>query len=252
MMDVQTGKPCRPFLAAALGLALAAVSPLSALEKPEYLRTTWGVLLESFLDPALTTKGNSVRTSPLSINFNLGAGVSMPLSEGSPWAFAPSGDIYFYNAEYSNDGQPVVTDDAFSSAFVMGLILNVPIVYSLPLSDSYTISAGLGLCFDLRAAFTRDSSYEADNTKRMNAYFWGMGRFFTPSTTLRFEYKLTDRVGFGMVGRALWPIYNLWTDEGYGFLDQGKYFVDLVIRYKLKSASEPLAPAEVSPTPTSP
>jgi len=242
-----------------MGLLAFSALPIAALQAPEYLRATWGVLLESFLDPALQTAGNSVRTSPLSINFNFGASVNMPLAPGSPWAFAPSGDIYYYNAEYSNDRQPVVTDDSFGSAFVLGLILNAPIVYSLSLGDSYTVSAGMGLAIDLRAAITRDSSYEAENTKKMNAYFWDKGRFFTPSTSIRFEYKLTDRVGFGIVGRALWPLYNLWTNEGYGFLDQGKYIVDLSVRYKLKPAgakasalNDPTPPAESPPSANTP
>jgi hypothetical protein len=231
--------------AIALLFALTQFAALRALEPPEYLRATWGVLVESFLNPSLAS---NVATP--SINFNFGAGLSMPLSPGSRWAFAPSGDIYYYNAEWF-DGQALPTDETVSSAFVLGLMLNAPIVYTLPLSDTLSLSGGVGLAIDLRAAFTSDSSYYPENTKRMNIYFWEKGRFFTPSTSVHFEYKLNDRVGFGFAGRVLWPIYNLWTGEGYGFLDQGKYIVDLVIRYKLKSDAKP-TPARESPVDSAP
>jgi hypothetical protein len=228
-----------------LALALAAL-PATALESPEYLRVTWGVLGESFLDPALTTVGSADRAPPFSINYNFGAGVSMPFTRVPGLAFAPSGDMYFYNAQYTTAGQVVPTDEAFTSAFVLGLILNAPLAYSYAINDQFNITASVGLAFDLRVAFTTDSA-KASYTPLMNSYLWDKGRFLMPSTSIRGEYKLTDRVGFGFTARMFWPIYNLWTEEGFGFFDQGKYFFDLVIRYKL--GSKPAAPQNA---PTSP
>lgn len=221
-------------------LALAA-KPAAALEAPEYLRVTWGVLGESFLDPALTAAGSVDRAPPFSVNFNLGAGVGMPFQPGSNWAFAPSADLYYYNAEYTAAGQPVATDETMTSASVFGLVLNAPVVYSYPLGDKFSVAGSLGLCIDARVAFT-NSSGDSGATAKMNSYFWSQGRFFMPSTSVRGEYKLTDRVGFGFTARALWPIYNLWTGEGFGFFDQTKYVFDLVIRYKLQAP----APAPVA------
>jgi hypothetical protein len=210
----------------------------SALEEPDILRANWGVLVESLTNPALSSQVSSP-----SINFNFGAGVSMPLSPDSPWSFGPSADLYWYYGEF-NGGQPVATDEAFSSTFVLGLLLNAPVVYSIPLDSKFTFSAGAGLCLDLRFAF-QSGDLDASAAKSSNAYFWGMGRFITPSTTLRIEYKLTERVGFGFSARVLWPVYNLWTGEGYGFFDQGKYLLSLVVRYKLKAPVEATAAAAV-------
>jgi len=230
----------------ALPILLLALLPLraSALEAPDTLRANWGVLVESLTNPALSS-----HVSSPSINFNFGAGISMLFAPESRWSFAPSADIYYYYGEF-NSGQPVATDEAFSSTFVLGLLLNAPAVYSIPLSPQITVSAGAGLCLDLRFAFN-SGDLDAGAAKASNAYFWGMARFLTPSTVLRFEYKLTERVGFGFSGRVLWPAYNLWTGEGYGFFDQGKYLLSLVVRYKLKApvdssagdAGAPAAPA---------
>jgi hypothetical protein len=226
-------------------LAVLPAKGAAALEAPVAVRPTWGVLVESLLNPA----NASAIPSP-SLNFNFGCGVIMPFEPGSRFSFEPSADIYYYNAEWRN-GQALPTDESFSSAFVLGLLLDAPVVYSLPAGQKFTLGFGAGLCLDLRLAFTTDPA-NAGNTPLMNGYFWDQARFITPSTLVRGEYALTDRIGFGFTARVLWPIYNLWTGEGFGFFDQGMYLIDLTIRYRLgggKGAStavpadEPVAPS---------
>jgi hypothetical protein len=229
-------------------LALAAI-PAAALESPEYLRVNWGVLGESFLDPALTTVGNyENRASPFSVNFNLGAGVSMPFVAGSNWAFAPTADLYYYNATYTTAGQPVAVDETFSIATVFGLLLDASVAYSYPIGEKISLAASAGLCIDARIAFV-NSSGDSAGTNSMNSYFWNQGRFFSPSTAIRGEYKLTNSISFGFSGRVLWPIYNLWTNEGFGFFDQTKYMFDLVIRYRLGGKLTAPAPEAAEPPP---
>jgi hypothetical protein len=237
---------------AALLLALLPLGTAAALEAPDDLRVTWGVLVESLLNPSLASNVSSP-----SVNFNFGAGVSMPFSPDSAFSFTPSADIYWYNGEF-NSGQPVAADQAFSSTFTIGALLNASMVYSYPVTPKITLSAGAGLCLDLRFAFASGDYVDpitgmdpSAAAKASNSYFWGNGRFITPSTTLRFDYALTENVGFGFSGRVLWSIYNLWTGEGYGFFDQTKYLIDLVIRFKLKKAGAP-APAPVATSPTTP
>ena len=147
-------------------------------------------------------------------------------------SFEPSADIYYYNAEYTANHQTVSTDEAFSSAFVLGLLLDAPVVYSLSAGPKFTFGFGAGLCLDVRIAFTTDPG-RAENTPFMNGYFWDKARFILPSTLIRGEYKLTDRVDFGFTGRVLWPIHNLWSGDGFGFMDRGIYLVDLSVLYRL-------------------
>ena len=214
---------------AALILASLPLGAAAALEAPEIIRPTWGVVVEGLLDPA----ANSMIASP-SINFNFGCGFIMPFSKGSPFSFEPSADLYWANYEYLNK-RAVPTDLTFGTAFGLGLLLDAPVVVTLPLGNTLSFGLGAGVCLDLRAAFTVDSAH-ADNPPEINRYFWEKGRFATPSTLIRAEYKLTERVAFGFNGRVLWPIYNLWTNEGYGFFDRAMYLIDLSIRYKLPKA----------------
>ena len=213
---------------ATLALMSLALPDALALEAPVSIRANWGVAVESLQDPKLSGK-----VSTPSLNFNLGAAVSMPLSAGSRFSFDPAADFYYSNYELSSEGQPVPTAQEFGSAFMLGLLLDAPLVYSFPLGRGFSLGLGLGLCLDVRVAFTLDAAYFPENTPLMNRYFWDQGRFLTPSTRLRVDYALAERVSFGFSGRVYWPIYNLWTGEGYGFFDQGLYLINLTIVYKL-------------------
>jgi hypothetical protein len=214
---------------AALACLLLTLARVAALEAPLAVRPTLGVVIESLLDPSVSPE----QISSPSINFDLGAGLILPFSPGSRLSFEPSVDFYGAYYEYLN-GRPVPTDMTFGSAFGLGLLLDAPVVYTLPLGGGFTLGMGAGLCLDIRAAITIDTDpVKAANTPAMNRYFWDKGRFATPSTLLRAEYALTDNVAFGLNGRVLWPIYNLWSGEGYGFFDRGMYFVELSIVYKL-------------------
>ncbi|MGA2545656.1 MAG: hypothetical protein ABSF43_03865 [Rectinemataceae bacterium] len=213
---------------AAIALALLPLATSAALEAPTAIRPSVGLVMESLLDPNLA--GHAIPSPSLNVSF--GCGVVMPLTAGSRFSFEPSADIYSYNAEYTTDGQALPTDESFSSAFVIGLLLDAPVVYSFPAGQNLTFGVGAGLCLDIRVAFLAAGAVDVD-TPRINGYFWDKGRFITPSTLVRGEYKLTDRVVVGLTGRVLWPIYNLWTGEGYGFFDQGMYLLQITMNYKL-------------------
>jgi hypothetical protein len=204
----------------------------AALEAPESIRATWGVLAEALLDSSV----DSEISSP-SFNFHLGFGATMPFSAESPFSFEPSASFHSSYCEYLNN-RAVPTDQTFGSAYELGILLDAPVVFTVPLDDSFSFGIGVGACFDIRYAFTIDSSYHANDTPWINSYYWEQGRFFTPSTLIRGEYMLSERFSLGLEGRALWPIYNLWTDEGYGFLDRAKFLAGISIRYKLPKAKE--------------
>jgi len=235
-------------LGVSLGIVLASAGAW-ALEPPDYMRANFGVLVESHLNPDFA--GN---VSSPSINFSLGAGINYPLAPESPFSFAPSAQLYGYYGEF-NSGQPVAADQAFSSTYIVGLMLNAPIMYTTPIGESdFTFSGGAGLCLDLRLALksgdipASDSSDSADTAASdSNFYFWSEGRFLVPSTTLDVDYRLSDRIYVGLLTRILWPIYNLWTGEGYGFLDQTKYIINVSLRYKLKPKGGEPSPSVGAP-----
>jgi hypothetical protein len=213
-------------VSAAIALVLLPLATSAALEAPTVIRPSVGLVMESLLNPA-----NASSVASPSLNVSFGCGVVMPFEAGSRFSFEPSADIYSYNAEYFH-GQALPDEESFSQAFVIGLLLDAPVVYTFPEWRNFTFGVGAGLCLDLRVAFLAAGAIDAD-IPQINGYFWDKARFITPSTLVRGEYKLTDRVVVGLTGRVLWPIYNLWTGEGYGFFDQGMYLLQISMIYKL-------------------
>jgi len=228
MMRARTG-----ILAAILAVAPVAglsaagfsIASLFDFEAPESVRPTWGVLMEPLLDP----EASSAIANP-SINFNLGAGVVLPLASSPRWAVEPSADIYWYYCAYMND-RAVPAEETLGDAFVLGLLVEAPFIYSFPISGRFSAGVGGGLCLDLRVAFDVSSS---GNIGSINGYLWDKARFILPSTLARVEYRLSDRVECGVQLRGLLPIFNLWTPDAPGFFDQAIFLVDMAIRYRLR------------------
>ncbi len=213
-------------IAAALALAPSArLSAQGFLEAPESVRAAWGVLMESLLDP----EASSSVANP-SINFNLGAGVVFPLSRNPQWAFEPSADLYWYYCGYVND-RAVPVEETLSDAFVLGILVDAPFVYSFPISGDFSAGLGGGLALNLRFAI---DTAPYGNLGEVYGYLWGAGRFILPSALARMEYRLSERVECGLQLRALLPVFNLWSPDSPSLLDQAILGVSMSIRYRLR------------------
>lgn len=213
-------------LVLALGLSTAVgLRAASPFEAPASIRPTWGVLMEPLLDEAAASEVPSP-----SLNFVLGASVELPLAASARWAFEPSAELYWYYAEYVN-GRAVPGDQTLSDAFAIGLLVDAPLVYSIPIAGKFSASVGGGLCLDLRFAI---DTPPYGRLGEIYAYLWDKARFILPSALARVEYDLAERVGFGLELRAFLPVFNLWTPDSPGFFDQAIFIANLAVRYRLR------------------
>jgi hypothetical protein len=212
-----------------LALVLALLLPLAgiaAMERPESLRPSLGVIYVANLDA-------SAQTAALITNV-LGSGVVFPFSPSSRWAFEPSADFYWGYYETTAAGRAVPTGVEYRTAFLIGFLVDAPIVFSLRFGEKWSMGMGAGLGFNVRLGINAaPGEVTAAQVGAINRYFWEKGRFFMPSTLLRGEYRLTERVEFGFSARAFWPIFNLWAGENFPFLDQGIFGGVLLVRYRL-------------------
>ena len=212
-------------LALALSLALLSAASLLAAPKITAIRPDLGVIFMPNLDPDKET--------PNLVTYVLGCGAIIPL-EKEPLSFEPAVDIYtnYYELDALGRGIPTTVEER--SAFVIGLIIDAPLVYSWTLDEEekWTLSCGGGPAFDIRVGFLAAEEGKED-LGSINAYFWKSLRFFQPTTFVRGEYRLTERVGFGFAIRAYWPIFNLWAGEGLPFFDQSLFCGSLGVNYKL-------------------
>ncbi len=198
--------------------------PILAFSAPASVRPGLGVVIALNLD-------ESSETASLITNI-LGASLEVPFAGG--FAFEPGADLYWAYYELSARGRAVPTEVSDRMAFVLGLLLDLPFTYTVPLGGHFRLAFGLGLALNARVGFLADKSVTNDELMAINRYFWEVGRFAMPSTLLRIEYRLTERFDFGFAARALWPLFNLWTAEELPFLDQGIFGGSLVIRYRMR------------------
>jgi len=213
-------------LAATLAfLPSARLSAQGFFEAPESIRIGWGALIETHLDPA----SSSMVPNP-SLEFNLGAGLVLPIAERPRWAFEPSVDLYWYHCGLV-DGRAMPVDETLSEAFVLGILADVPFVYSFPLSGDFAAGVGGGLALDLRFAIDT-ASY--GNIGEIYGYLWGAGRFVLPSALARIEYRLGERVECGLQLRAFLPLFNLWSADSPSIIDQMILAAAWSIRYRLR------------------
>ena len=227
---------CRPtlklaaFLLAVLAFVLmpplsAAASPLADFfVKPSALRPGLDVLVALNLD-------SSSETMDLVTN-GLSCGLEYPL--GSGFSFEPSFDAYWGYYELSASGRAVPTEISDRDIYAFCLLLDFPIVYTLRLGADFSLSGGLGLCFEPRLGIKAAKEVEDSTVASINSYFWSEGRFFMPSSLLRAEYRLNDKISIGLGSSFHWPIYHLWADEGLSFFDQSLIDSSLSIRYRLR------------------
>ena len=119
-------------------------------------------------------------------------------------------------------------------AWVLGLLLDFPIAFSLPLGRILDFTASAGLCLNLRVGIKADPSVVDSNVKSINGYLWASARFVMPTTAAGFRLKINDSLVGNLVVKAWWPVSNLWSGEGLGFLDQTMVALNLSIGWKPK------------------
>jgi hypothetical protein len=225
-MGIRLGphKLATAFILALAVFSSASVAAESPFEAPESLRVGWGVLMQPLLDSSVS----SAVANP-SINFHLGAGLVLPFASKPRWTFEPSADLYWYYCGYINS-RAVPVEETLSDAFVIGLLVDAPFIYSFPISDKFAAGVGGGLCLNLRFAI---DTPPYGNLESIYGYLWGGGRFVLPSIVGRFEYRLTERVECGLQLRALLPVFNLWTPDSPSIIDQAVFAATMTIRYRL-------------------
>ena len=211
-----------------LSLCLA-TAPAFGQGGAEAFRASWGVLVVPVMDPASVSN-----VANPALMFDLGASIRFPLDAAPAVSFDPSADVYWSYYELSEGGRPWPTTVEERTSFVLGLILDIPVFYRAPPLGPFSFEVGAGLGFHVRYGFSAAADAPTEDVEAINRYFWKMGRFFMPSTSLRAEYKLTDRVAFGFSARAFWPVFNAWAGEGMAFIDQGVLAAGILVRYGLR------------------
>lgn len=170
----------------------------------------------------------------------LGGSVELAFADGFFLTLEPGLDLMWTNYEWFEGRRAAPTPSETgggNNVFVLGFLLDVPVVASFRFSERIGGAASAGLSFLFRASFAGDDSaaFEsvmAENLSRVSAYFWQAARWLYPSAALRFDVYLQEGFTFAVGVRGFLPIFNAWTGDA-GFWDSAILHVTLAMRVGL-------------------
>jgi len=184
----------------------------------------------------LDAQGYPAGDAPVLTNF-LGFGSTLPL--GGLFAWEPALDLsWAYHLWSADNNRALPAEIASRTSFTLSFLLQSPFVLELPVSLDWNIALGVGPAFNLRWGLLAsmsgaDAAIAAPEVKKINAWFYGGGRWFLPETFLRVGYRLTERVDFSFSALAFWPLSNAWNGATMA-LDDGIFGGELRVRASLK------------------
>jgi len=203
------------------------------LASPSAYRPELGLIFIANLDPE-----SGIATTHL-ITDSFGFALEYGLGSKGLFGFEPGLTLYGNYYTLSAAGKAVPCGAELRDVYMIGALLDLPFLLELRLGPRFHMSAGAGLTLHLRVGIKAapdigiqgDTSDDDAVLQTINLYYWSMGRFFLPSTILRFEYAAKEKLSFGLAFKAYWPIFNLWAGEDLGFFDQMILGVALTARF---------------------
>lgn len=164
---------------------------------------------------------NEEDSAPSPVLNTLGGGVSLSFREDFFITLEPGLDLMWTNYEWYDDRRAAPTPSETgggNNVFVLGLLLDVPVVFSFPIADRFSGAFSVGPAFLFRISFAGDDTagYEdemAANLSRVAAYFWQGARWLYPSAALRLNVWLQEGFTFALGARGFLPVFNLWTKD---------------------------------------
>jgi hypothetical protein len=175
---------------------------------------------------AIVNNGSGLGTvSP--VVTTLGGSIAVSFVKGFFLNLQPSLDFYWTNYEWTGDrAVPTETERGEgNNAFVLGLIIDLPLTASVRFNERIGGAASIGPAFVLRAAFAADSTAQyatamESNLASIASYLWAAGRWFYPSAALRFDVYLQNNFTFAFGAKGYLPLFNAWTGNA-NFWDEG-------------------------------
>lgn len=164
---------------------------------------------------------NSEDSAPSPVLNTLGGSVELSFKDDYFLTLEPGLDLMWTNYEWY-DGRRAAPTPAETgggnNVFVLGLLMDVPVVFSFPIADRFSAAVSVGTAFLLRISMPGDTTagYEtqmADNLSKVSTYFWQAGRWWYPSASIRLNVWLQEGFTFALAVRGFLPLFNAWTKD---------------------------------------
>lgn len=175
--------------------------------------------------------GDPIQGSDVS-PLNLAGGVGTLVEIVPGLTVNPAIDFFWQEYLVTDSGKVVPTQIETGSgvgaiAGTLGIILSVPYVYPITLSDELELFVGASPSFLLRFPLR---PIEGSDTGELSSYFYSSGRFFYPELQTKLFYSLTEEVSLGFSLRVFVPVHNLWDEYDVAFWDELMIFPHIAVR----------------------
>lgn len=216
-------------------LVLAGTGTLSAAPSPffSWLGSPQGLSIGS-AGILIVNNDPGTTSSDFHLTGGLSASASYAFKGSELLSFEPNillwRSWYYWTA--ANKAVPVSLEDR--QAWVLGILLDFPIAFTLPLGKAMDFTASGGLCLNLRLGIKADATVSDSAVSSINAYLWSAARFILPTTAAGLSLRINDNLKGRLGLKAYWPISNLWSGEGLGFLDQTMVALNLSLAWRPK------------------
>lgn len=215
----------------ALGAVLLALATLPAFP----LSPTEAVLTVSLV--AIGNTDGLTSSGPTPVVFVQSLGASVPLAIAGPFFLEPSLTMFGTWYEYTAGSRAVPgARESGTSFFVLGALLGARAGAAFPVSPRVSLGASLGLDLLLRFPIDLEAGAAArkDARRASYGYFYGMGRFLYPETTVFCRWRVSEKLGLVFSLGAHHPVFHLWDGEGLAYLDQLVLGAGLGFSYSLR------------------
>ncbi len=148
-------------------------------------------------------------------------GVSVPITLSSSFALVPELDLFGTQYQLVGSGpRAIPTEIEYkSSVFMLGVLFDPAIRYTLPITKVLSWGVSLSPAFLLRIP-TQSWDLTSQQIATATSYFYAQERFFYPSTGTFFLWQVYPNIGLEVRLRAFFPVFHLWDGEGLPFYDQ--------------------------------
>ncbi|MFP4432108.1 MAG: hypothetical protein ACOCW6_04990 [Spirochaetota bacterium] len=175
--------------------------------------------------------GDPIQGSDVS-PLNLAGGVGTLVEIVPGVTLNPAVDFFWQEYLLTESGKVVPTQIETGTAVgpiagSLGIILSVPYVHSITVSEELELALGASPSFLLRFPLR---PIEGSDTGELSSYFYSSGRFFYPELQTKLFYSLTDTASLGFSLRIFVPVHNLWDEYDVAFWDELMIFPQIAVR----------------------
>lgn len=167
---------------------------------------------------------------PASAFTSVGGQFSFSFSKDLALAFEPAIDVTGFFYEWVA-GRAVPTELEHREAFVVALVIDLPLVWRFTIAEDLGLSAGVGLVANFALGFKSDPYADQASIDAINAWLFDWRRVFAAEANLRVDLALAPGSVLGVGLRWILPALGALDPDSPSFFDRSWFDLVFSIRF---------------------